>query len=243
MVNKKDDSPKIQSLASKTDETFIPTGILSLDDAIGGGVYRGRITELFGLEGVGKSFVATTLMANLTKNNKVLFVDAEFALNKERVIELGGEPKNIDYVADSQLERVCELIIEKTGQYDVIILDSLAYLTPLSVSSQEVGENAIGLFAREIKHWIVKFRPVLAQSKTAFVAINQYRRTLGLYAKAEPPGGRAWAHAVDVRVLLETSSKDKIIEKGTKVGHRVTLDVRKSKVSKPFKGGTFDIRY
>lgn len=224
--------PIISKLSDKADEQFIPTGT-PLDELIGGGVARGRITELWGKEGVGKTQLSTLLMANMSKDQKILFVDTEFSLNKDRVAALGADPKNIDYIADSRLERVCELLVDSVGKYDVIILDSLAFLTPLTVENAEVGERSIGLFSLLLKHWVLKFRPRLGQSKTAFVALNQFRPAIGLYVVAEPPGGKAWHHACDVRVLLTTNSTDKIMDGKVQIGHWVKCEVKKNKLAPP----------
>lgn len=235
--------PTIMSLDDKQTEQFIATGIPEIDELIGGGVYRGRITEVWGQEGVGKTNMVIRILANVSKDHKVLFVDSEFALNKEHVRALGAEPKNISYVADSRLERVAELLIGAVGDYDLIILDSLAYLTPATVDGADVGENAIGLFARQIKHWIIKFRPRLGVSKTAFIAINQYRKPFGLYAKPEPVGGTSWHHAVDVRLHLTANSADKIMDGTKRVGHWVNVEVKKSKVSPPFLKTKYKLNY
>lgn len=227
-----DTEPEIGSLDKKQDERFLASGIEELD-SLCGGFARGRITELWGAEGVGKTHLVTKLMANLSKDHKILYIDAEFAFNRQRAVEMGVNTKNVDYIADARLERVCELLVRSVDKYDVIILDSLAYLTPLTVDTNEIGETSIGLFARLIKHWVVKFRPRLGVSKTAFIAINQFRAPIGLYAKAEPPGGKSWHHAVDVRLYLTSNSADKIIKDGQRIGHWLHLEVKKSKVSAP----------
>lgn len=242
-AKKQSDEPQISKLSAKIDERFIPTGINELDEVIGGGVYRGRITEIWGSEGVGKTYTVTRLMANISKDHKILFIDSEFALNKQRVADLGGDVENISFIADARLERVCELIVANVGKYDVIILDSLAYLTPQTIDEAEVGANNIGLFARQIKHWVIKFRPRLGISDTAFIAINQYRKPIGLYVKAEPPGGTSWLHAVDVRVHLTTNSADKIISKGVQTGHWINAEIKKSKVSQPFVKTKYKVEY
>lgn len=234
--------PTIRRLSDKADEQFITSGIRQLDELIGG-LPRGRIIELWGTEGTGKTHLATQIMANVSKDMKVLYCDTEFALNRQRTADLGVNTKNVDYIADARLERITELIINSVGKYDLIILDSLAYLTPQTVDTQEVGENSIGLFARLIKHWIVKFRPRLGVSKTAFIAINQFRAPFGLYTKPEPPGGKSWAHAVDVRLYLHTNSADKIDKDGIRIGHWLHLEVKKSKVSIPFKETKVKIIY
>jgi recombination protein RecA len=242
---KNTDEPAITSLNNKVDEQFIPTGIPEVDNIIGGGVYRGRITEVWGQEGVGKTNFVTRMLAAASKDYKVLYVDSEFALNTERMKALGVDLDSIDYIADARLERVAELLIQAVSEnkYDLIILDSIAYLTPTTVDTNQVGENSIGLFSRLIKHWIVKFRPRLGVSKTACVVINQYRKPLGLYVKAESPGGTSWHHAVDVRLLLTSNSGDKIMKGSERIGHYVNVEVKKSKVSQPFVTTKYKLLY
>lgn len=235
--------PTIISLNDKIEELFIPTGIKELDSIIGGGVYRGRITEIWGQEAVGKTNLVTRILANLSKDQKVLFCDSEFALNKERVKALGADPSNISYLADARLERVAETMLAAIGKFDVIILDSIASLTPMSIEENEVGTNFVGIFARLIKGWALKFRPRLGVSKTAMIVINQYRSPVGMYAKAEPPGGRQWHHAVDVRIRLTTNSSDKIMKGSERVGHYVHAEVLKSKVSQPYQKSKYELRY
>jgi recombination protein RecA len=239
---KKAEEPQIVSLNKKDGEKFISTGIDDLDGLIGG-IPRGRIVELWGEQSVGKTHLVSQIMANISKDHKVLYIDAEFSLNKARVESLGADSKNIEYIADSRLERVCELLIASVGVYDLIILDSLAYLTPTTIDESQVGENSIGLFSRLIKHWIVKFRPRLGVSKTAFIAVNQYRKPIGLYVKPEAPGGTAWLHAVDVRLWLASNSADKIIKEKITLGHWLNIEVKKSKISPPYQKTKIRINY
>lgn len=258
---KKEVEHKIGTLADKRDESYIPTGIVAFDELLGLGLPRGRIVELWGGPSVGKTHIATLLMANISKDYKVLYVDSEFGLNKERVKALGADPANIGYIADSRLENVCEALIAAVGKFDVIILDSLAQLTPMAVANAEVGERSIGLFALLIKHWVLKFRPLLANSHTAFIALNQYRPPIGLYATETPPGGMAFVHACDVRIKLTTNSSDKIMGKipGTAIesdntgaatghstqliGHYVHLTVKKNRLGAPGKETKVAIKY
>lgn len=231
MVKKSDDT--ISNLSDKKDEAFIVSGVVELDELLGGGLPKGRIVEMWGSEGVGKTHLASLIAANASKISKVLYVDSEYALNKARVASLGANMKNIAYLADSRLERVCELLVESVGKYDIIILDSLAQLTPSSVANSEVGERSIGLFALLLKHWILKFRPVIANSKTAFLMLNQYRPPIGLYATEQPPGGMAVRHACDVRIKLTKTSKDLIYKDKELVGHTVNLIVKKNRLGAP----------
>lgn len=240
----KSDKLVIDKLSNKKDESFISTGINEIDDLIGGGLARGRITELSGNEGVGKTHLVSVLMANLSKEHKVLFIDAEFSLNKARVSALGGKPANIAYLADSRLENVCEALIKAVGEYDIVILDSLASLIPMTIENQEIGESSnIGLYARLIKQWVMKFRPRLGKSRTAFVAINQMRKPIGMYARVELPGGMAWSHSCDVRLRLSTSKADKVMNGTKQTGHYTHVEVIKSKVSKPFLTTKFLVTY
>lgn len=234
--------PIIAQLDKKPDTQYISTGVEELDSLIKG-FARGSITEIWGSEGVGKTWLATKMMAALSKEHKVLYVDAEYALDKERVKQLGADPKNIAYVADARLEKVCELIVNEVGKWDVIILDSLAFLTPLTVDTNEIGETSIGLFSRLIKHWVTKLRPRLAPSKTALVVINQYRKPIGLYAKAEPPGGTSWSHACDVRIKLTSNSGDLIKEAKKDVGKWVQAQITKNKLGPPLSYTKYKILY
>lgn len=238
----KSEDPQVKSLDNKQDEQFIKTGIEELDTFIGG-IPRGRITELWGSEGVGKTHLITKIMANLSQDHKILLVDAEFSFNAQRAAAMGVNTKNVDYIADARLERVCELLVTSVGKYDLIILDSLAYLTPLSIDTNEIGETNIGLFARLIKHWIVKFRPRLGISKTAFIAINQYRAPIGMYAKAESPGGKSWQHAVDLKLYLTSNSADKIVKNGVRTGHWLHLEIKKSKLNAPYRTTKIQVLY
>lgn len=240
----KPDVPIISKLSDKKTEEFIPSGIPQLDAIIGGGFYRGRVTEIAGEEGTGKTHIVSKLMAEISKDQKILFCDAEFSLNKDRVEALGADSANIDYIADSRLENVCEQITNNIGSYDVIILDSLASLIPMTVEEQEVGSSAnIGLFARLIKQFVMKMRPRLGRSNTALIVINQMRKPIGMYAKVEFPGGKAWHHVVDVRIRVTSNSSDKVVSKGVRTGHYAHLEITKSKVAQPYLTTKYLVEY
>lgn len=240
----KTELPIISKLSEKQAESFIPCGIEELDEILGSGFPVGRITEISGNEAVGKTHLVTKLMANLSDKHRVLFCDTEFSLNKDRVAALGANPAHIAYVADSRLEQMAELIINNIGQYDVIILDSIASLIPLTIETQEVGESTnIGLYARLIKQFVMKMRPQLGKSKTAFIAINQMRKPIGAYVRTELPGGAAWAHVCDIRLRLTTNSSDKIMSKGIQQGHVVHAECTKNKISAPFIKTSFRLTY
>lgn len=235
MAKKKDDGVLIQSMSTLKDVEFIKTGVKEFDEALHG-FARGRITEVWGNPGVGKSYLLACTMANL-KEGKVLYVDAEYSLVKERLEQLGVDIKKIDFVQDGRLEQVADMIVDNVGQYDLIILDSLAKLVPMTVSESETGANAIGLFARQVKHFEAKLKPRLAISKTAFVVINQARAGMGMMQPSKPQGGFAWEHAIDIRIKLFKGPNNAVERQkdGQKylVGHWVSLKVEKSRLTKP----------
>lgn len=233
--------PSIAKLSTKSDEQFISFGIPELDK-LTGGIPRGRITEIWGAEKIGKTHTLGMVMAANTELD-ILFVDAEFALNRSRMASFGANTEKVDFIQDARLERVSELILASVGKYDIIMLDSLSFLTPATVDAAEVGENAIGLFSRLIKHFAIKLRPRLGVSKTAVVVVNQYRKPFGLYAKAEPVGGTAWHHAVDLRIQLTANSNDKIMQGTTRIGHWVNAEAVKSKVSQPYQKAKYKLIY
>jgi RecA/RadA recombinase len=243
---KKAETPLITKLSDKRAESFIESGIAALDAVLGGGFYRGRITEISGNEGVGKTHLVSLLMANMSDKHKILFCDAEFSLNKDRVEALGANPANIEYLEDSRLEDVAEAVINGVGKYDLIILDSLASLVPMTMEAQGVGESAnIGLYSRLIKQFVMKLRPRLGKSETAFVVINQMRKSLSLYARKSDnlPGGMAWGHVCDVRLALSTNSNAKIMKDGVRTGHWVEAETFKNKVAAPHVKTKFKLEY
>lgn len=245
MAKKKDDDVVIQSMGGLKNVEFIETGVKEFDEAVHG-FARGRITEVWGNPGVGKSYLLAMAMANL-KDGKVLYVDAEYSLVKERLEQLGVDLKKVDFVQDGRLEQVADMIVENVGKYDLIILDSLAKLVPMSVSESETGTNAIGLFARQVKHFEAKLKPRLAISKTAFVVINQARAGMGIMQPSKPQGGFAWEHAIDIRIKLFKGANNAVERQkdGQKylVGHWVSLKVEKSRLTKPGLTTKFMLEY
>jgi recombination protein RecA len=216
-------------------------------DAMLKGFPRGRITEIWGNPGTGKSYTLAKTMAALEKDYKCLYVDAEFSLVSERLESLGVNMSQVVYMQDGRLEQVTEHIIEAVGTYDLIILDSLPKLIPTAVEEGVVGSNSIGLFARQIKHFEAKLKPRLARSKTSLVVINQARAGMGLMQPSKPQGGFSWEHAVDLRLKLSKpvgSKKFKTV-KGEKVytGHTIQAVVEKSRLTPPYISCKFDVIY
>lgn len=245
---KDDDSVSVSKLANLKDVEYLSTGIPEIDGLITGWA-RGRITELWGNPGVGKSYLLAKTMASLAEGQSCFYADAEYSLVKQRLVALGVDDSKVTIVQDGRLEAVTEHILDKVAAntYDLIIIDSLAKLIPMTVANQEVGENALGLFARQVKHFEAKLKPRLAKSKTAMVVINQARAGFGMMAPAKPQGGFAWSHAVDIRLKLNKPQQNKIYKttQGEKkqIGHWCQVTVEKSRLTAPFISTKFEVVY
>lgn len=247
MSNKKtDNSLKVGTLEDIPTESFLSTGVEEVDEILGGGFPRKRITQIWGNPGVGKSHLLASCMAKL--NGKILYIDAEYALNKARLVSLGVDLKKVDYIANSQLEEVTEFIVDNINSYDLVIIDTLAKLTPMTVATNDVGVNAIGLVARQISHFEAKLRPRLYASNAAVVGINQVRANFSMGPQTTQAfGGWAWNHTIDLSLKLYKGANNKIYKQvdGVKseIGHWATIKVDKSKVSLPFVETKFKVLY
>lgn len=246
MAKKKANDLEVGTLDDVPEEGFVTTGVEEVDEILGGGFPRRRITQIWGLPGVGKSYLLARSMA--ASKGKVLYVDTEFALNRARLEEMGINLKDIEYIASSQLEDIAEYIINNIEKYDLVIIDTLAKLTPMTVSTNEVGTNAIGLVARQIGHFEAKLRPKLYKSNAAVIGINQVRANMGFGpAQTQAFGGWAWGHTIDLNLKLYKDANNKIIKtvNGVKreAGHICSVKVEKSRVSTPLATTTFKINY
>lgn len=246
MAKKKQEGSAVSTMEGMPDEGFVPTGVAEVDELLGGGFPMHRITQVYGMPGVGKGYLLTMAMANTA--NKVLYVDAEYALNKERSRQAGVDLSKVTYYPNSQLEEVAEYIIENLDKYDLVVIDSLAALTPMTIVQNEVGQAAIGLAARQIGHFVAKLRPKLYHSKTAVVGINQVRANLG-YGAAESKsfGGWAWSHAIDTSLKLYKGQANAVYRQkdGVKrqAGHWCSVKVEKSRTGEVGKEARFFIDY
>lgn len=247
MPKKKQSDLIVGTLNDIPEEEFISTGIEEVDKLLGGGFPRKRITQVYGAPHVGKGYMLSQSMAAL-KGRGVLYIDTEFALNRKRLEDLGIDMKGFHYIASSELEKIAEYILANLDKYELIIIDSLAKLTPMTVDTNEVGTNAIGLVARQIGHFEAKLRPKLYQSNCAIVGINQIRANFGMgMAETKVFGGYAWAHSIDLNLKLYKDANNKIYkqEDGIKreAGHWCSVKVEKSRVSTPLATTKFKIIY
>lgn len=247
MVKKKETGVVVGTLKDIPEVRFLSTGVPEVDEAIGGWGIK-RITEIWGVPGVGKSYLLARTLASLKPKQKALYVDTEFALNKQRLIDMGVDMGRVDYLPNSQLEAVVEHILSHINDYDLIIIDTIAKFTPMTVATNEVGTSAIGLYARQISHFEAKLRPLLYESHCAVVCINQARADFGMGpATMKPSGSWAWKHTLDVSIKLFKNVGNKIYKTtgGDKqeVGHWVSLKVEKNKLGVPFTTTKFRLDY
>ena len=246
MVKAKKDELRVGTLADIPAEGYVSSGVPEVDGVLGGGFPRGRITQIWGNPGVGKSYLLAKTMARL--DGHILYIDCEYALNKARLKSLGVDLSKVDYVADSRLEKVAEQVLASVQNYDLVIIDTLAKLTPMTVQQNEVGTSAIGLAARQIAHFEAKLRPKIYEHRTAVIGINQVRANFGMGpVTTQAFGGWAWGHTVDLSLKLVKGANNKVYKQvaGVKseTGHWATVKVEKSKVSTPFAETKFMVEY
>ncbi len=239
-IMKLGDSPKVSIDA-------ISTGSLGLDLALGiGGIPRGRIIEIFGPESSGKTTLALHIVSeSQKKGGTCAYIDAEHAMDPEYAKNLGVDTKNLLISQPDTGEQGLEITetLVRSGKIDVVVIDSVAALTPKDEIEGDMGQAHVGKQARLMSQALRKLTALVARSKTTVIFINQIRMQIGvMFGNPETtPGGKALKFYTSVRLDIRRIAQ---IKKGEEVvGGRTRVKVVKNKVAAPFKQTEFDIIY
>lgn len=225
----------LQKASELEDVTFLPTGIPGLDAVIKGFPVK-RVTEIYGLEKVGKTTLTLMSLAALTQQKKkVIFIDVENSFNKDRAIELGVDLNYLLIAKEFVLEDVAELILQYVGKAHAIVLDSLPALIPRREAEGDFGDANIGVKAKVINELQRRITPGLYHSNCAMIFINQLRPNMDPYGeKYITPGGFATRFAASLRLELKRNNSTDLIKKKIdgvemQVGHNLHVTVKKTK--------------
>lgn len=226
---------------------IIPTGSLSLDYALGvGGLPRGRVVEIYGPEATGKTTIALHAIAEAQKKGGIAaFIDAEHALDPNYASKLGVDVENLLISQPDNGEQALEITetLVRSGSIDIIVIDSVAALTPKAEIEGEMGDSHMGLQARLMSQALRKLTAVINKSKTCTIFINQTRMKIGVMFgnPMTTTGGNALKFYSTIRLDIHRISSIK--DGGNIVGNRIVIKIVKNKLAPPFKKVELDILY